>query len=151
MRLEEEIHQKKFRNGRQKVMVNLLFTHNWLTHRIKAYLKRYEISLPQYNILRIIHGSHPQPLTTSVIASRMLDKASDASRIVERLHKKGLVEKKTCKDDKRLVDVVMTQEGLNLMKKLNQTNDQLDGIISNLSEKDIRILNNLLDKMRGSS
>ncbi len=149
MKLEDEIHQKKFRNDRQKVMVNLLFTHNWLTHRIKVYLEHYGISLPQYNILRIIHGSHPQPLTTSVIASRMLDKASDASRIVERLHKKGWVEKKVCENDKRLVDVIMTQEGLDLMKKLNQTNDQLDGIISNLTEKDTRLLNNLLDKMRG--
>lgn len=149
MRLEEEIHQKKFRNDRQKAMVNLLFTYNWLTRRIKEYLAEYDISLPQYNVMRIIHGAHPQPLTTSVIATRMLDKASDASRIVERLYKKGWVEKKICQSDKRLVDVILTEKGLKLMQQMNDTNDNLDQIMDNLSERDTQIMNDLLDKMRG--
>ena len=149
MKLEEEIHQSSFRNEWQKATINLLFTYGWVTRQIKAQLRAYGISIQQYNVLRILKGSHPKPLTTSTIASRMLDKASDASRIVDRMHQKGWVKKSTCKEDKRLVDVQLSKQGLALAKVLNEENEKIDGVLRNLSEEEARELNHLFDRLRG--
>jgi len=99
--------------------------------------------------LCILNGSFPNPLSTQEIRNRMLDKASDASRIVDRLILKGLVTKKTCKADKRLVDVVISEEGRKLLAVVNEKVDALDEhILQNLTEKEAVTLNELLDKIR---
>ncbi len=149
MKLEEEIHQNTFRNEWQKATINLLFTYGWVTRRIKMELRSYGISIQQYNVLRILNGSHPKPLTTSTIASRMLDKASDASRIVDRMYQKGWVKKSICKEDKRLVDVQLSKLGLALAELLNEKNEEIDGVLQNLSEEEARDLNRLFDRLRG--
>ena len=149
MELEKAIQQPQFRNEWQKAMVNLMYTHGWLVRQIKAHLKPFGVSVPQYNVLRILNGSFPKPISTSVISSRMLDKASDASRIVDRLHKKGWVEKRPCPADKRLVDVLISSKGKALMQELDQSNDQLDKLIAPLSVEEAQQLNVLLDKARG--
>jgi DNA-binding MarR family transcriptional regulator len=108
-----------------------------------------DITLQQYNILRILRGSSPAPLSTLQIRDRMLDKMSDTSRIVDRLVVKGLAQKNISKTDKRLVDVMITEEGRELLAKLDLHNDELDNIASSLSEVEMNTLNNLLDKLRG--
>jgi len=148
MRLEDEIHQQKFSSEWHKATVNLLFTHGWIVTKIKAFLHQYDISLPQFNVLRILKGSHPKPLTTSIIAERMLDRASDASRIVDRMYKKGWVAKSSCKSDKRLVDVQLTAEGLKLIQSINQYSEQMDEILGKLTLEDVQQLNAILDKIR---
>ena len=130
-------------------MINLLFTHGWLTRKIKAHLKGSGVSMQQYNVLRILNGSHPSPLTTSTISNRMLDKASDASRIVDRMHHKGWVEKSVCKEDKRLVNVLLSPSGKELLAELEQFNGKLDKIIGNLTDEEAKQLNALLDQLRG--
>ena len=149
MKLEEEIHQQTFRNEWQKAMINLLFTHGWMTRRVKAHLKGSGVSMQQYNVLRILNGSHPTPLTTSTISKRMLDKASDASRIVDRMHHKGWVEKSVCKEDKRLVNVLLSPRGRELIAELEQLSGNLDQILGNLSNEEAKELNTLLDRLRG--
>lgn len=149
MKIEEAINQKKFRNNWQKATLNLLYTNNWMTNQIKNILQPYGITQQQYNVLRILKGQFPKPLTTSVIRERMLDKMSDASRIVDRLYKKGLVNRQTCLTDKRLVDVIISPKGLELLGNIDQKADQLDLTRRNLSAEEAIQLNNLLDKIRG--
>lgn len=149
MGIGEDIKQARFRSEWQKATVNMLYTHSWVNERIKNFLEQYDLSTQQYNVLRILNGSFPQPLSTQEIRNRMLDKASDASRIVDRLIVKGLVTKKVCKDDKRLVDVLISDEGLKLLLVVNEKVDALDeNILQNLSEKEAATLNELLDKIR---
>lgn len=152
MSLQKDIHQlRDFRNEYQKAIVNIVFTHNWLTEKMKSYLDKEDITPQQYNILRILRGSSPNPLSTLQIRERMLDKMSDTSRIVDRLVVKDLVKKTSCKSDKRLVDVVITDKGRKLLEKLDLHSDDMDGMISNLSETEAKTLNKLLDKARGSA
>lgn len=152
MSLQKDIHQlRNFRNEYQKAIVNIVFTHNWLTERMKSYLDKEDITPQQYNILRILRGSSPNPLSTLQIRERMLDKMSDTSRIVDRLVAKDLAKKTSCKADKRLVDVVITDKGKKLLEKLDLHSDDMDGMISNLTESEAKTLNSLLDKARGSA
>jgi len=141
--------QRQFRNEHHKATVNLLFSSNWLMENIKKFLQNEDITPQQYNILRILRGNGG-PLSTLQIRERMLDKMSDTSRIVDRLLKKALVEKKTSENDKRLVDVTISKKGLELLNNLDAKNASLDGILFNLTPDEAKLLNELLDKMRGS-
>jgi len=149
MGIDKDIHQNKFRNERHKAMVNLLFTYGWTVERLKQFVAEEDITHQQFNILRILRGNHPTPLSTLSIRERMIDKMSDTSRIVDRLVSKGLVKKVVCKKDRRLVDVNITDKGLKLLEKLDKRQDEMDDILNNLSEKEATSLSKLLDKIRG--
>jgi DNA-binding MarR family transcriptional regulator len=127
--------------------INLLFTANWLNERIGRVLSTEDITQQQYNILRILRGSEV-PLSTLQIRERMLDKMSDTSRIVDRLIVKELVQKAACKVDKRLVDITLTEKGLDLVQRLDQFNDQIDAILKGVTENEAATLNKILDKLR---
>ena len=150
MGLEKDIHQSTFSSARQKAMLNIMFSYGWILERIRDFLASEDITHQQFNILRILRGSHPQPLSTLQIRERMLDKMSDTSRIVDRLIVKGLVKKATCAKDKRLVDVTITDKGQKLLKKLDARLDPTESIMSNLTEKEAEMLSSLLDKLRTS-
>jgi MarR family 2-MHQ and catechol resistance regulon transcriptional repressor len=148
MGIEKDIQQAKFRNAHQKAAVNLIYTLSWMKDKIKCIIEVEDITSQQFNILRILRGSFPQPLSTLQIRERMLEKMSDTSRIVDRLIAKGLVKKVICKNDRRLVDVIITDKGKKLLERLDARQDEIDGILGNLSEKDANILSDLLDKIR---
>jgi DNA-binding MarR family transcriptional regulator len=147
MGLEKDIHQKRFRNERQKAMINLTYTHNWMSERFKKFLDQFDLTSQQFNILRILRGAGT-PLSTLQIRESMLDKMSDTSRIVDRLILKKLVKKTTCTHDKRLVDVVITDEGLEVLLSIDALNEEMDSLINGLTEQDAIELNKLLDKLR---
>jgi DNA-binding MarR family transcriptional regulator len=147
MGIEKEIPKNYFRSDRHKALVNVLFTSNWITERLKQFLDVDDITPQQYNILRILKNSD-LPLSTLKIREQMMDKMSDTSRIVERLLKKKLVNKQTCSYDKRLVDVTLSETGVQLLQRLDKKTDELDSIISKLTDKETDTLNELLDKMR---
>lgn len=149
MGIEKDIHQSKFKNEYQKSIVNIVYTYNWVTEQIKEILQKWDLTSQQFNILRILRGSHT-PLSTLQIRERMLDKMSDTSRIVDRLLLKGLVKKVACKADKRLVDITITSKGQKLLATIDKEEDQLDNVARLLSVADAKLLNKLLDKMRGS-
>jgi DNA-binding MarR family transcriptional regulator len=151
MGLEKDIKQQHFTSENQKLIINLVFTNNWLTEKIRDFLSTEDITLQQFNILRILRGSHPRPLSTLTIRERMLDKMSDTSRIVDRLVLKGLVDKKTCPSDKRLVDISITEEGKKVLATIDQKEKEMMAVITNLNQGEMKMLNGLLDKMRGSS
>jgi DNA-binding MarR family transcriptional regulator len=149
MSIEKDIQQSKFRNEYHKTVVNLIFTYNWITEKTKQFFEKGDITSQQYNILRILWGAG-KPLSTLQIRQRMLDKMSDTSRIVDRLVKKELVQKVICKTDRRLVDVTITDTGMQLLDKLDSYNEQMDAMLESLSEEEAKTLNNLLDKIRNS-
>ncbi len=149
MSIEKDIQQPKFRNEYHKTVVNLIFTYNWITEKTKQFFEKGDITSQQYNILRILRGAG-KPLSTLQIRQRMWDKMSDTRRIVDWLVKKELVQKVICKTDRRLVDVTITDTGLQLLDRLDSYNEQMDAMLGNLSEEDAKLLNNLLDKIRSS-
>ncbi len=149
MELEKEIKQDHFRNEYHKLTVNIIYTYSWLNSFISSKFVKYKITVQQYNILRILRGQYPKAATVNLLKERMLDKMSDASRIVERLRTKGLVNRKTCLSDRRKVDIIITKKGLNLLKKLDNLDTEFDDFLQNLSLQEARKLNNLLDKLRG--
>lgn len=149
MKLEDAIQQRKpFSNPRQRMAVNLIYTSNWLISRQKEFFKGFDITVQQYNVLRILRGRHPEPISTSDIRGRMLDRMSDVSRIVDRLVKKSMVIRSTCKQDKRLVDVVITDKGLALLASIDEKWEEMDTLTSTLSPEEVEIVNELLDKFR---
>ncbi len=146
--IEQALQQKKpFNNTFEKIVVNLLFTNSWLAGKQKLFFNKYNLTRKQYNILRILRGAN-EPISTAVIRDRMVDKMSDASRIVDRLYKKGLVEKSTCDHDLRKVNVVITDESQNLLKKIDKDLETWVKSFSGLNLEEAEQLSYLLDKMR---
>ena len=148
MRIEEEIKQSSFRNEYQKATINLIFSANWLLNKHRDFLRKFHITQQQYNVLRILRGQYPDAISTSEIKKRMLDKNSDTSRIADRLETRSLIKKRICKEDKRLVDVTITDKGLSLLEETDNYILELDKIVSGLTLDEARELNRLLDKMR---
>jgi DNA-binding MarR family transcriptional regulator len=149
MGIEHDIKQNSFRNDHQKAIINMIYTCNWLMEGMKKHLDLFDLTLQQFNILRILRGAK-SPLSTLQIRERMLDKMSDTSRIVDRLIIKKLVQKNTCPHDKRLVDVLISEKGLQLLSVVDDHLDELESVISNLTKEETKQLNYLLDKVRST-
>jgi DNA-binding MarR family transcriptional regulator len=147
MTLENDINQHTFRSEYQKSALNLIYTFNWMNEKINRQFEPFDITQQQFNILRILRGAG-QPLSTLQIRQRMLDKMSDTSRIVDRLVKKGMVKKTVCREDRRLVDVLLTDKGKKLLQTMDGLNEEMDAIFKYLSDEEARQLNYLLDKIR---
>ena len=150
MSLEDDIRQSSFRNEHQKGIINMIYTCNWIIERQKNFFDQENITLQQFNILRILRGSYPKPISTLQIRERMLDKMSDTSRIVDRLVIKELATKKPSLTDKRLVDIAITSRGIAMLERLDRKNEEMDSLLQALSEREVKILNQLLDKIRKS-
>lgn len=149
MEIEKEIYNKKFEDNHQKVVVNLIYTYGWITNLLRLKLNKHSITLQQYNILRILRGQYPKPATVNILKERMLDKMSDASRIVERLVQKDLVKRCVSNKDRRAVDILISQKGLDILQKLDNEVSLKDLLSKNLSDEEAQTLSGLLDKMRG--
>src|SRR5215510_5837268 len=117
--IEDEIKQPRFRDCYQKVAINLMFTAGWLQTRQQDFFKPFGITVQQFNILRILRGQHPNTISGVEIKSRMLDRNSDISRLLERLVKKDLVSKSQSANDKRAANVSITQKGLDLLHSID--------------------------------
>ena len=150
MRIEDEIQQKKFKSEYQKAHINILFTAAWLNQQNQQILKPLGISSQQFNILRILRGMHPQPASIKLLTERMIDKMSNASRLVDKLLAKDLVQRNESGADRRRVDVVITDKGLQILEKASiSVEDSLHQEMAKLSEEEAALLNELLDQLRG--
>ena len=148
MKLEKDIKQSRlFESPYQKATVNLMYTHNWLINEMKSFFDEYEITMKQFNILRILKGAR-KSVSTSYVKERMLDKNSDVSRIVDRMSEKNLINKCVSPKDKRLVDLSLSVVGDKLLLKINKNLIKMDKVFSNLNSKEVETLNILLDKIR---
>lgn len=149
MKIEDEIKQPKFRTPQQKLGINLLFTANWLQGKQQDFFKPYGITVSQFNILRILRGQHPNKISGVEIKSRMLDRNSDIPRLLDRLVKKNLILKTICPSDKRAADVSITEQGLELLDKIDPQIDANEIAQVHLSNEEAALLSDLLDKCRG--
>ena len=149
MNLEKEIKQKAFRSEQSKLIVNLIYTYNQLKSRIATVLKNEGVTMQQYNVVRIVNGSGEEGITTSEIRERMLDKMSDASRMVDRLESMELLLKQRDRDDRRVLHVFLTEKGQALVQRLMQQ-DTIDQLASGVKEESAQQLNKLLDSFRAS-
>jgi len=147
--IEEAIQQLHgFRNPYHKATVNLIYSGRWIINMHNELFNQFRLTIQQYNVLRILKGQYPHALTVKLIQIRMLDKASDASRVVEGLRKKGLVERGLNAKDRRRVDVIITQKGIYLLNSIEERSAEMDSFLSNLNKVEIQTLNTLLDKIR---
>lgn len=149
MGLELDIKQKKFDTEHEKAAVNILYTASWIeTLNLKRF-KPYGITPQQFNVLRILRGSHPKKLMLNDIASRMIDKNSNATRLVEKLRQKNLVIRNQCPDNRRQVDISITDQGLELLANIDKSTDNFIKTLKTLTSSECETLNSLLDKLRG--
>jgi len=146
--INEVIQQKSFKNPLEKVIVNILYTNGWLSTKQNEWLKPFELSIQQYNVLRILRGQHPKPASVNLLIERMLDKNSNSSRLVEKLRKKDLVSRTQCQEDRRQVDVSITDKGLKLLSESDKEFKNLLSELGQLTAKESETLSSLLDKLR---
>jgi DNA-binding MarR family transcriptional regulator len=147
-KIDEELKSSNFRNESHKALLNLLVTASWLQNASGSLFKKYDLTAQQFNVLRILRGQFPKPCTVLSIRERMIDKMSDVSRIVERLRLSGFVDRVLCAKDRRAVDVIITEKGLELLKRMDKEDSYTDELMNNLSKEETIQLNELLDKLR---
>lgn len=148
MKLEEAIKQTAFRTEEERLVINLVYTSGWLSSEQNRFFKRFGISSQQYNVLRILRGQFPNPASVGLIQERMLDKMSNASRLIEKLKQKKLVKRSECSKDRRQVDVLITEDGLKLLEDIDMLNGEMHSICNTLNQTEKKKLNELLDKLR---
>lgn len=148
MGIGEDIHQKSFKSEFAKAIINVFYTSSWLGQKHQQMFKSHGLTSPQFNVLRILRGQYPEPATVNLIIDRMLDKSSNASRIVDKLEAKELVVRRQCPQDRRAVDVVITEAGLKLLETMDVEMSQLELGMKKLTSQESEQLNILLDKLR---
>jgi len=149
MRIEEEIQSTKFEDNYQKAVININYTQSWLSNHLRGEFEKFNLTMQQFNILRILRGQYPKPATVNLLKERMLDKMSDASRIVDRLVQKELVSRCTNTCDRRAVDIRISEQGLEVLSKIDVDFRIKDIISKTLTEEEADKLSDLLDKLRG--
>jgi len=135
----------KFQSPKQKAVINILYTANWVHSKQIMFFKQFGISPQQFNVLRILRGAKA-PLKVQTIKKRMIERAPNVTRLMDKLFSKGLIDRISCKHDRRVVHIVITTKGLHLLKviSLNMKEDTLE----NLDDEEALILSDLLDKIR---
>jgi DNA-binding MarR family transcriptional regulator len=149
MRIDEEIQSSKFEDNYHKVVINITYTYGWLSNLMRCQFEKYNLTQQQFNVLRILRGQYPKPATVNLLKERMVDKMSDASRIVDRLVQKGLVSRCTNRRDRRSVDIQISDKGMDILTQMDVEFKTSDFLKNNLSEEEAGILSDLLDKLRG--
>jgi DNA-binding MarR family transcriptional regulator len=149
MSIEHDIKQEKFTNEFDKAAVNILFTGSWLHNLNTVRFRDHGITPEQYNVLRILRGSHPKSLMLSEITARMIDKSSNCTRLVEKLRQKGLLRRDICENNRRQVDIIITEKGLSLLRKIDAEAESWLQTLKGISRAEAQELNRILDKLRG--
>jgi DNA-binding MarR family transcriptional regulator len=148
MSIEQDIQQEKFSNEHEKAAINILFTSSWLHNINSGRLKPHDITPEQFNVLRILRGSHPKKMMLADITSRMLDKNSNATRLVEKLRQKGFVNREICENNRRQVDISITEKGLGVLKNIDNEETAWLATLKNITKAEAQELNRILDKLR---
>lgn len=149
MNIEDIIKTENQLPASRRLIISLFSTTSWANERISEVLKPFEISLPQFNVLRILRGQKGKPANLSTIQDRMVNKMSNTTRLVDKLITKNLVERIICEKNRRKVEITITSEGLNFLKKLDVVMDEIESeITQNLNDSEIQQLTQLLNKLR---
>jgi DNA-binding MarR family transcriptional regulator len=148
MGIEQDIKQERFTSEHEKAVVNILFTSSWLYNLNLTRLKPHGITPEQFNVLRILRGSSPKPMMLADITGRMIDKSSNATRLVEKLRQKGFLKREVCDNNRRQVDIVITDRGLNVLKRIDQESEEWIASLKTITKTEAQELNRILDKLR---
>lgn len=148
MGLEKDISQGKFESDHHKAAINILFTSSWLYNLNAKRLKPHDITPEQFNVLRILRGSHPKALRIADISTRMIDRNSNATRLVDKLCKKGLTSRTICKTNRRQVDIHITKKGLAVLSAIDKDTRAWDKMLRAISPEEAKSLSVILDKLR---
>ncbi len=152
MAIDDDIKQvKPFRSAKSRAIVNIIYTNNWMTFQQKKFLKKMGLSLETYNVLKILKGVAPQNVSINAIITRMLDKLSNASRLVDRLFDQGYVTRVTSEDDRRSVKIAITQSGIKALEKADAEMTQFENAFTGLTDDEATQLSALLDKLRSNN
>lgn len=150
MRLADRLHQSRFVSNAQEALLNVLTTSAWLQGELARLLAPHGVTPAQYNVLRILRGSHPDPLPCSIVGDRLLDRTPDVTRLLDRIQRAGLLERRRAAHDRRVVEVRITDAGMEKLAALDPVLSAFDQTLgARLSEDEARTLSDLLDKMRG--
>ena len=149
MKIDEEIQSTNFEDNYHKAVININYTQGWLSNTFRCKFEKFNLTEQQFNVLRILRGQYPKPATVNLLKERMIDKMSDASRIVDRLIQKGLVSRCTNTQDRRAVDIRISEQGLQVLAAMDTEFKTKDVLKKNLTEDEAGLLSDLLDKMRG--
>lgn len=148
--LEEEIKQKIFSSKQQRAFLNIIFTAGFISLEQTRLFKPYKISAQQYNVLRILRGQNGKPASIGLIQDRMLDKQSNASRLIDKLQDKELVLRLVCPNDKRQMDITITNKGLEMLTELDEkVNMQESKLV--ISDEEADFMNDILNKIRNNN
>jgi DNA-binding MarR family transcriptional regulator len=148
MGISEDLKQSNFHSEAQKAIVNAIYTGNWIVQKQQELLKPFGLTVQQYNVLRILKGQQGNPMTVLAITERMLDKMSNASRLVDKLLEKKLVLRRECPQDRRAVDILILPAGLDLIKEVDQVQQDWGKHFDALGVKRLEEMNQLLDEFR---
>jgi len=148
MKIEEEIYQSKFKNENQKLLINLMYTASWLNIRQTRFFKPFDLTPQQFNVLKILKGQQPAPSNINLFQERMIDKSSNVSRLVDKLCNKELAMRKTSKEDRRQVDIFITEKGEKLIEEVEVYLPSETNVFHGLNTKEKQLMNELLDRIR---
>lgn len=149
MKIEEVIKSNVALKDAKKVILNVMYTQNVVNDKFNEILKPYDLSGEQYNVLRILRGQKGNPANMCIIQERMLAKNSNTTRLIDKLLLKDLVTREVCPDNRRKIEVLITQKGLDLLTELDpKVNEHEEQFANNLSESELSLLNTLLEKYR---
>ena len=149
MKFEKTIKQTKFENSQQKAILNIFYTSNYLRDIQWGYFKKFDILPQHFNVLRILRGKHPQPISPGDIKEVMIDKGNDVTRLVDKLVIMKLVSRELCAENRRKIDIHITNQGLKLLEKMDgPLKEAFDSIRKKLTSKEADLLSDLLDKLR---
>lgn len=147
--LKNQLHTKTEISLTKAAVINLFFTNNWMKDELLLCLKPFDLSLEQFNVLRILRGQNNNPINLQDIQERMVTKMSNTTRLVDKLIKKGFVKRSICKQNRRKVEILITPKGLEVLKELDPIFQKTeDGLTQNLTDKELEQLNKLLIKLR---
>ena len=149
MKIEEIVKSSVIMGLSQKTVLNIIFTHNDITERLIEILKPYDLSNEQYNVLRILRGQKGNPANMCLIQERMLARTSNTTRLVDKLLLKELVTRKVCIENRRKIEVLITEKGLAILKELDpKVDDYGNNIVARLTTNELEQLNHILEKIR---
>lgn len=149
MRIEDEIHQKEFKDDYRRLLTNLLFTNNWINQQLTPFFKEFGLTLQQHNVLAILRGQHPTPVCFGDIQTRMVDRNSNVTRLIDKLIDKGYVTRDICQSNRRMIEVRITEPGLRKLEQVDENFQKLFQKLHNLTKEEAMLVSNMLDKLRG--
>lgn len=148
MALEQDLVLKKFSTDIEKLIINIMFTSSWLSVNHSRLFRKYNLTNEQYNVLRILRGQCPNACSLTLVAERMIEKSSNCSRIIDKLVTKKLVTRELSNYDKRIIDITITEQGLQLLTSIDIPLSDYQSSLNLLNKDEIEQVNTILDKFR---